>query len=172
MTPITARPLTRQNFAPFGEIIDIEGAAHYPINNGHCERFHALAAAEAIGPAAQVLISIARSQPYTTPLTLTLVERHPLGSQAFIPLSPRPFLVVVCHDGPNGPTAPEAFITAPGQGINYRRNTWHGVLTPLNTTQDFIIIDRGGSGANLEEFHFPTPYEIHLAPRRDAPRQV
>ncbi|MGC9271949.1 ureidoglycolate lyase [Acidiphilium sp.] len=165
MTPIIARPLTRQDFAPFGEVIDPAGAAHYPINNGHCERYHALAAAEAIGPEARVLISLARSQPYAMPLTLAMVERHPLGSQAFIPLSPRPFLVVVCHAGNTGPETPLAFLTAPGQGINYRRNTWHGVLTPLAAAQDFIIVDRGGAGVNLEEFHFPSPYNIHLPPK-------
>ncbi|TIN71656.1 MAG: Ureidoglycolate hydrolase, partial [Mesorhizobium sp.] len=87
---------------------------------------------------------------------------HPFGSQAFIPLSPRPFLVVVCHDGEQGPDEPHAFITAPGQGINYRRNLWHGVLTPLGEPQDFLIVDRGGDGSNLEEFHFSHAYEIHL----------
>ncbi|MDX5930171.1 ureidoglycolate lyase [Acidiphilium acidophilum] len=162
MSRIVARPLTREGFAPFGEVIDPAGAAHYLINGGQCERYHALATAEAIGPEARVVISVARSQPYALPLALGMVERHPLGSQAFIPLSPRPFLVVVCHDGAAGPAMPQAFITAPGQGINYRRNTWHGVLTPVGAVQDFIIVDRGGAGINLEEFHFPQSYEIDL----------
>jgi ureidoglycolate lyase len=91
-----------------------------------------------------------------------MVERHPLGSQAFVPLSPRPFLVVVCHDENGTPGKPHAFITQPGQGVNYPRNSWHGVLTPIGEPQDFLIVDRGGAGNNLEEFFFSDPYEIQL----------
>jgi ureidoglycolate lyase len=91
-----------------------------------------------------------------------MVERHPFGSQAFIPLSPHPFVVVVCHDGEHGPATPHAFLTRPGQGVNYPRNLWHGVLTPVGEPQDFVVVDRGGDGSNLEEFHFSHPYEIHL----------
>ena len=90
--------LTREAFAEFGDVIETGGDNHYPINGGKAERYHDLATAEAQGPNARVLISIVRGTPYEFPLKLTMVERHPLGSQAFIPLSPRPFLVVVCHD--------------------------------------------------------------------------
>ena len=100
---ITAQPLTRENFAPFGDVIDAGGDLHYPINGGKTERYHALAKPEAIGPNGHLLISLAKATPYDFPLKLTMVERHPLGSQAFIPLSPRPFLVVVCHDGRTAP---------------------------------------------------------------------
>jgi ureidoglycolate lyase len=91
-----------------------------------------------------------------------MVERHPFGSQAFIPQSPRPFLVVVCHDGGSGPGEPHAFLTHPGQGVNYPRNRWHGVLTPIGEDQDFVVVDRGGDGNNLEEHVFGEPYEVHL----------
>jgi ureidoglycolate lyase len=159
---ITARPLTREAFAPFGDVIDAGTDNHYPINAGRAERFHALATAEAEGPNARVLISIVKGTPYQFPLELTIVERHPLGSQAFVPLSPRPFLVVVCHDTDSGPGEPQAFITSPGQGVNYRRNLWHGVLTPIGEPQDFLVVDRGGDGSNIEEHFFDAPYEIHL----------
>jgi ureidoglycolate lyase len=159
---ITARTLTRENFAPFGDVIDTGGANHYPINAGKTERYHALAKAEAVGPDGHVLISLAKATPYDFPLKLTMVERHPLGSQAFVPLSPRPFLVVVCHDEDGKPGLAHAFLTQPGQGVNYPRNSWHGVLTPIGEPQDFLIVDRGGGGNNLEEFFFPDPYEIHL----------
>ena len=159
---ITARPLTRENFAEFGDVIDTGGDLHYPINGGKAERYHDLATAEAIGPNARVLISIFKGTPYEFPLTLTMVERHPFGSQAFVPLSPRPFLVVVCHDGDEGPGMPHAFVTQPGQGVNYPRNCWHGVLTPIGEPQDFLVVDRGGDGVNLEEHFFDAPYEIHL----------
>ncbi|MEP9387900.1 ureidoglycolate lyase [Mesorhizobium sp. KR9-304] len=160
---ITARPLTRESFAPFGDVIDAGGDLHYPINGGKTERYHALARAEAAGPNGHVLISLAKATPYDFPLKLTMVERHPLGSQAFIPLSPRPFLVVVCHDESGAPSTPHAFLTQSGQGVNYPRNRWHGVLTPIGESQDFLIVDRGGDGDNLEEFHFPSPFEIRLS---------
>ena len=159
---ITAQPLTRGNFAPFGDVIDAGGDNHYPINSGKTERYHALARPEAIGPDGHVLVSLAKATPYDLPLKLTMVERHPLGSQAFVPLSPRPFLVVVCPNDKDGPGAPHAFLTRPGQGVNYPRNLWHGVLTPIGEQQDFLVVDCSGDGSNLEEFYFSNPYEIHL----------
>lgn len=159
---ITARPLTREAFAPFGDVLDTDWDNHFPINAGKCERYHDLTTVEAIGPNARVLISIFKGTPYTFPLKLTMVERHPLGSQAFMPLSPAPFLVVVCKDTPEGPGTPHAFVTAPGQGVNYPRNLWHGVLTPIGAPQDFLVVDRGGDGNNLEEHHFDEAWEIRL----------
>jgi ureidoglycolate lyase len=160
---ITARPLTHGAFGPFGDVIDATGArTRYPINGGKAERYHALAMAEATGVDAHVLISIVRGTPYDFPLSLAMVERHPFGSQAFVPLSPRPFLVVVCHDQRGVPGEPHAFLTHAGQGVNYRRNVWHGVLTPIGEDQDFLVVDRGGAGVNLEEHFFDQPYEIRL----------
>ena len=91
-----------------------------------------------------------------------MVERHPFGSQAFMPLSPRPFLVVVAHDTPNGPGEPHVFLTHPGQGVNFPKGLWHGVLTPIGEAQDFLVVDRAGDEQNLEEHFFADPYEIHL----------
>jgi ureidoglycolate lyase len=159
---VTARPLTRTAFAEFGDVIDTGTDNHHPINGGKAERYHALATAEAAGPNARVLISIVKGSPYEFPLRLAMVERHPLGSQAFVPLSPRPFLVVVCRDEDGRPGEPQAFLTRPGQGVNYPRNRWHGVLTPIEEPQDFLVVDRGGDGANLEEHFFEEPWEIHL----------
>lgn len=159
---IIARPLTRGSFAPFGDVIDTDCDTHYPINAGKCERYHDLAKVEVTGPNCRVLISIFCGTPYAFPLQLSMVERHPFGSQAFMPLSPRPFLVVVCPDEPDGPGVPQAFVTAPGQGVNYHRNVWHGVLTPIGEPQNFVVVDRGGDGSNLEEFYFSHPYEIQL----------
>jgi ureidoglycolate lyase len=159
---ILAEPLTREAFAEFGDVLDMEGDNHYPINGGRAERYHDLARVEAEGPNARVLISIVKGTPYAFPLRLTMVERHPFGSQAFMPLARRPFVVVVCHDGENGPGTPQAFVTEPGQGVSYSRNTWHGVLTPFDEPQEFLVVDRGGDGSNLEEFFFDEPWEIHL----------
>lgn len=157
---IRTAPLTRDAFAPFGQVIEADGAHHYPINAGACERYHDLARVELAGVHARALISLLHSRAFALPFTLTLVERHPLGSQAFYPLSPHPFLVVVAPDAGGTPGTPLAFVTGPGQGINLAINTWHGVLTPLDVDADFLCVDRGGDGNNLEEHHFSEPWQV------------
>jgi len=160
---VIPRPLTREAFAPFGQVLDVgDWPNHYPINAGACERYHDLATAEAAGTDARVIMSIFRGKPYAFPLTLAMMERHPYGSQAFMPLSPRRFIVVVAHDADGAPGEPQAFVTAPGQGVNYPRNLWHAVLTPIGEPQDFLVVDRVGVEKNLEEHHFAQPWTIHL----------
>jgi ureidoglycolate lyase len=160
MKTIKIEPLTRAAFAPFGDVIETDGAQHYPINAGMCERYHDLARVETAGPNARQLISIGVGNPYSLPLRLKMVERHPLGSQAFIPLSPEPFLVIVAADENGIPGIPRAFMTNGGQGVNYPINTWHGVLTPVGQEQRFLIVDRGGDGDNLEEFFFEEAFIV------------
>jgi len=162
MRAIVAQPLTREAFGPFGEVIETENARHYSINSGRTERYHALARSEAAGPNGHVIINIFKGMPYSFPVKLDMVERHPLGSQAFFPLTARPFLVIVSHDKDGQPGEPHVFLTKPWQGVNYPRNLWHGVLAPIGEPQDFIVVDRAGDGNNLEEFFFPEPYEILL----------
>ena len=160
MRTIVIEPLTRDAYAPFGQVIETAGANHYPINGGMTERFHDLARIELAGVHPRPLLSIARGKPYTLPLKLTLMERHPLGSQAFYPLSDRPFLSIVAPDEAGSPGTPRAFRCGPGQGINMAINTWHAVLTPLEAEADFLLIDRGGEGNNLEEHHFEEPWLV------------
>ncbi len=152
--------MTAKAFAPFGELIDFDRPPEFTINNGMCDRYHYLAKADAIGNGAHPIISLGRARPYQLPLRLEMMERHPLGSQAFIPLSPRSFLVVVAPDDDDKPGEPLALLTQPGQGVNYYANTWHAVLTPLDRETDFVIVDRFGDGDNLEEFFFSDPYMI------------
>ena len=160
MGTLTIEPLTAAAFAPFGQVIETSGAQHYPINNGMTERYHDLARVELGGVHPRPLISIFRGQPYSLPFTLKLVERHPLGSQAFYPLSANPWLVIVAEDDAGTPTRLRAFAPAPGQGVNIAMNTWHGVLTPLDVASDFLVVDRGGEGNNLEEHHFDAPWTV------------
>lgn len=159
---ITAMPLTREAFAPFGEVIEKAGAETRLINNGMCTRHHDLAAVEIKGDDGRPSVNIFAGKPYAMPLTLEMVERHPLGSQAFIPMHDRPFLVVVCPDDDGTPGAPSAFVTAPGQGVNFPAGLWHGVLTPLEEPGDFVVVDRAGDGNNLEEHYFSAPWRIEL----------
>ena len=157
---LRTEPLTREAFAPFGQVIEQAGAHHYPINSGNCERYHDLARVELGGVHARPLISLIHGRHYALPLKLTMVERHPLGSQAFYPLSQHPFLVVVAPDESGTPGTPRAFLTGPGQGVNIAMNTWHGVLTPLAADADFLCVDRGGEGNNLEEHFFAEPWTV------------
>jgi ureidoglycolate lyase len=159
---VRARPLTAEAFAPFGTVIDAAAVTPRPMNAGMARRFHDLATVEVVGEGSRVVIGLVEAQPYRVPLQLGLVERHPLGAQAFLPLSAAPFLVVVCPDAEGRPGPPQAFVTAPGQGICYARNTWHGVLSPYGQPQDFVVVDRGGPGVNLEEYTFAEPWTVIL----------
>ncbi|MFD0909477.1 ureidoglycolate lyase [Ruegeria arenilitoris] len=151
-------PLTAQAFAPFGDVLDVSGAPDKIINQGQCGRYHDRAVLDfADGRAG---ISLFDANPRTLPYQLDMVERHPQGSQAFIPMSHQPFLVIVAPDENGVPGQPQAFVTQPGQAVNYHRGTWHGVLTPLHAPGLFAVVDRIGSGANLEEHWFDTPYEV------------
>ncbi|MBD1549226.1 ureidoglycolate lyase [Roseibium aggregatum] len=160
---IKIEPLTADAFAPFGEILEAAGEPDKLINQGLCGRYHDLATLDFTGEDARAGVSLFLSQKRTLPYALDMVERHPLGSQAFLPMTQEPFLVVVCPDDGGRPGRPQAFATRPGQGINFFRNTWHGVLTPLSDPGLFCVIDRIGGGDNLEEFWFEAPYRIEQA---------
>ena len=154
------RPLTKEAFAPFGDVIEADPATMKLINGGTTERFHALAAPEAAGEGARIILSIFRGQPRQFPYSVTMMERHPFGSQSFSPLSQRPFLVAVSQDRDGKPDIPLIFLARGDQGVNYRRNVWHHPLMAIGTASDFLVADREGPGNNLEEFFFETPYLI------------
>ncbi|WP_170370908.1 ureidoglycolate lyase [Ruegeria arenilitoris] len=155
---IPIAPLTAQAFAPFGDVLEVSGAPDKIINQGQCGRYHDRAVLDfADGRAG---ISLFDANPRALPYQLDMVERHPQGSQAFVPMTNQPFLVIVAPDEDGVPGRPLAFVTQPGQAVNYHRGTWHGVLTPLHAPGLFAVVDRIGSGANLEEHWFDTPYEV------------
>lgn len=145
-------PLTRAAFAPFGDVIEAEGAAGYPINEGTTFRFHDLARVD-VGDA-RPIVSIFRGQPRPPPLAVRMLERHPLGSQAFMPLQPRDWFVVVAPPGEvPEPERLRAFRASGSQGVNYAPGVWHHPLLVLWPDSDFLVIDRAGED-NLEEFSF------------------
>ena len=154
------QPITRAAFAPFGEVIDTSGAPDKIINQGLCGRYHDRATLDC--SSGRVGVSLFKAEARTLPLALHMVERHPDGSQLFIPMSEHGFLVIVAPDQNGTPAEPLAFITTPGQAINFYRGTWHGVLTPLSEPGLFAVVDRIGTGANLEEHWFDTPYTVEL----------
>ena len=155
---IPTRPLTAEAFAPFGDVLDTAGEGDRIINQGQCRRYHDRARLEFREGRAG--ISLFDATPRRLPYALDMMERHPEGSQAFLPMTEHPFLVIVAPDAGGVPGVPLAFVTASGQGVNYHRNTWHGVLTPLHAPGRFAVVDRIGPGDNLQEHWFETPFTI------------
>ena len=156
-------PLTAAAFAPFGDVLEASGAPDKIINQGKCGRFHDLARLEFAAGGGRAGISLFEAEPRRLPYRLDLLERHPEGSQAFLPMSHAPFLVIAAPDDGGIPGRPRAFLTAPGQGINFHRGTWHGVLTPLAAPGLFAVVDRIGPGANLEEHTLAEPWVVRPA---------
>lgn len=155
---IPAEPLTAAVFAAFGDVLEARGAPDRIINDGLCGRFHDRARLDfGTGRAG---ISVFDAVPRGLPYDFTLVERHPEGSQAFLPMTAHPFLVVVAPDAGGRPGRPRAFLTTGAQGINLHRGTWHGVLTPLAAPGLFAVVDRIGAGANLEEYRYDAPWRV------------
>jgi len=158
-TSIKVNPLTSEAFAPFGDVLEASGAPDKMINQGMCARYHDRARLD-FGQDGRPGISIFKAQPRNLPVTLEMMERHPDGSQAFIPMSEHPFLVIVAADDEGAPDTPCAFLTVAHQGVNFLRGTWHGVLTPLHAPGLFVVVDRIGNTPNLEEHWFETPYTV------------
>lgn len=113
-----------------------------------------------MGEGAKVVLNIFRGTARVFPYTVDMMERHPLGSQSFSPLSGKPFLVVVSEDENGRPAKPQVFLARGDQGVNYHRNVWHHPLMTVDATCDFLVVDRDGPGNNLEEYFFEQPFFI------------
>ena len=154
---LVIEPLTSEAFAPFGTVIETAGAHHFPINQGTTIRFHALATADP-GPDGHAILSIFRGTRRPDPIRLTMLERHPLASQAFFPLSSHDWLAVVAKE-PHADGL-RCFRATGDQGVNYARGVWHHPLLVLQPEQDFLVVDRDGPGENLEERDLDHPVEL------------
>ncbi len=152
------QPLSTAAFAPFGDVLAADGDFRL-INAGLCQRHHDRAMLD-FGPQGRAGISVFSAQPRALPYEFDLLERHPEGSQAFIPLHQQPFLVIVAPDAGDRPGPPLAFLTDGAQGINLHRGTWHGVLTPLAAPGLFAVVDRIGPTPNLQEHRFAAAYTV------------
>ncbi|NDW05190.1 ureidoglycolate lyase [Jiella pacifica] len=151
MDIIRPQPLTKAAFARFGEVLQTEGADELVINEGMATRFHDLAKVDVAPDAGRPAISIFRAKPRRLPLDIAMFERHPLASQAFYPISGRPWLVVVASDDAGRPGEIHAFLAGGTQGVNYARSVWHHPLLALEDVSDFLVVDRAGDD-NLQEF--------------------
>ncbi|SAL21923.1 ureidoglycolate lyase [Caballeronia humi] len=151
MKKLAIEPLTRAAFKPFGDVIELDGAKQIPINLGTTIRFHDLANIDVESENGRPLVNLFRGEPRVLPFEVKMLERHPLGSQAFVPLNDKPYLVVVAPAGDLDEGAIRAFVTKGWQGVNYAKGVWHHPLIALDDVSDFIVVDRGGDGLNLNE---------------------
>jgi ureidoglycolate lyase len=159
MPDLIAEPLTPAAFAPFGDVLDTRGDPDRLINAGLCGRWHDRAKLD-FGADGRAGISVFLAEPRALPYAFDLVERHPDGSQAFLPMTTHPFLVIVAPGAGGTPGTPRAFLTDGTQGINLHRGTWHGVLTPLHAPGRFAVVDRIGPGANLQEHRLSEAFTV------------
>ena len=147
-------PLTRERFAPYGDVIEAAHGHVTTMNDARFERFDELCSADVDG---DVAISVTRCRaPTALPLRVDMVERHPLGSQAFVPLSPCRMIVVVAPPGESVSALDlRAFVSNGRQGVNYHRGTWHMPLIAFDPGQQFLIVDRrGDENPNCEVHEF------------------
>lgn len=155
MNLIPIEPLTKSAFHPFGQVIETADSDHFTINNGSTERYHALGEVELSRADDKAIISIFRAQVLNYPLSIEMLERHPQGSQAFIPMARQRFLIVVAPIAAQ-PNLNEirCFISDGQQGVNYAKGVWHHPILALENDSDYLVVDRRGQGNNCDEHHF------------------
>jgi ureidoglycolate lyase len=151
MRDVTPEPLSTEAFAPFGSVIEASArAVRIEINQGHAVRYDRLADIDVEDQGGTGAISLFRARPLPE-LVLRQFERHPLGSQSFVPLGGRPYLVAVACAGDFDASAVRVFRAEGHQGVHYRKGVWHHFLLVLDAESDFIVVDRAGPGDNCDE---------------------
>jgi ureidoglycolate lyase len=153
--------LTKPAFAPFGEVVEATGAREIPINQGYAVRRNGLAGIDVAHNGGDVNVSLFVAQPRPMPIAIEVMERHPDGSQLFYPLQDRDWLAVVCGD-PHDLGSYRAFLASGRQGVNYARNVWHHPLLVCDPDSRFMVVDRAGPGANLEEVFLDKTHGLEL----------
>tara|TARA_Y100000590_G_scaffold455538_1_gene604400 strand:+ start:2682 stop:3179 length:498 start_codon:yes stop_codon:yes gene_type:complete len=146
---INPKIINKSNFLKFGEVITTENIKPLKINNGYAQRFDGIANLNTKNQNGETTISIFSALKRMFPMKIDMMEKHPLGSQAFIPMKETTFLCLVAPDGEKPDLNKiESFIIPPGLGINYKNGTWH---FPLISTENmnFLVVDRKGPGNNL-----------------------
>lgn len=162
MREVVPQPLTAEAFAPFGDVIEAsDEAAALAINYGNTARYGRLAEIDVADGGGIGIVSIFRGRPLD-PIVLRIFERHPLGSQTFMPLSGRPYLVAVAPGDAFDPASVAVFLARADQGVQYRKGVWHHFLLALDAESDFVVIDRAGPGDNCDEVYLSPEDEIRV----------
>lgn len=160
---LSIEPLTVERFAPFGDVIETGDRQGFQINDGMAKRYHDLATIDVTREHGRPIVSIVTARPDTFPFTVKTVQRYPLSSQAFVPLTGSPFVVIVAEEqGETNPGRLRAFITDGKQGVNYRPGIWHHTLIVPDIEAAFLVIDRGGPGTNCDQYWFDEPERVVL----------
>lgn len=168
MASLTPIPLTKSAFTPYGDVIEVNSECEQrSINEGNTQRYHDLATLTLGTQGGQAAINIFRSIPLTNPVTLRFMERHPLSSQAFMPLSGQPYLVVVAPPGELNEASITVFLASGNQGVNYHPGTWHHYCLALNKVCDFLVVDRIADDENCDEVDLSDPLVIQLSVTKD-----
>ncbi len=151
---IKPKKITKENFAKFGDVISTQNIKPMDINNGYAKRFDNLADINTSNNNATASMSIFSALKRSFPMKIDMMEKHPLGSQAFIPMKETNFISFVSPSGDKPDISKiESFVVSPGIGINYKPNIWH---FPLISTENmnFLVVDRKGAGDNLIIYNF------------------
>jgi len=164
MRELRPKPLTAQAFARFGDVIEARGAPLL-INQGHAKRYHDLATLDLLADGGRTTVSVFHSTPPAFPFAIREMERHPKSTQAFMPLSGRPFVVVVAPAGAFDEHTIEAFVVSPQQGINLHKGVWHHFNLALEAESAFLVIDRDAADENTDAVTLSAPILLH-APER------
>lgn len=146
----TPKAINKENFSKYGDLITTKDIEPLIINDGYAKRFDNIAKLDTSSENGETTISIFSALKRTFPMKVHMMECHPLGSQAFIPMKETTFLCFVAPSGGKPDLEKiESFIIPPGLGINYKPGTWH---FPLISTEDmnFLVVDRKGAGENLK----------------------
>ena len=159
---LAIEPLTKAGFAPFGVVIERAGAEIRMINEGTTTRYHALSQVDVAAGGGMPILSIFAGTPRPAPIAVSMMERHPLGSQAFMPLSDHDWLVVVAPTNADD-SAPDfdglrCFQVRGDQGVSYAPNVWHHPLLVCQQ-QDFLIADRAGPDGELASVNLQEHWE-------------
>ena len=151
---IKPKKITKENFTKFGDVISTQNIKPMDINNGYAKRFDNLADINTSNNNATASMSIFSALKRSFPMKIDMMEKHPLGSQAFIPMKETNFISFVSPSGDKPDISKiESFVVSPGIGINYKPNIWH---FPLISTENmnFLVVDRKGAGDNLIIYNF------------------
>lgn len=160
---VKAEPLTAEAFKLYGDVIDVDSAKKtFDINYGNTVRYHDLANIDTAQHNGIPIVSIFHSQPMPANFKISVMERHPLSSQAFFPLEGQTYIVIVAPAGEFDPKSLKAFIARADQGVNYARGVWHHYCQSIGQDSKFLVIDRKGDGDNCDEYYFEksSQYEV------------
>ncbi|MBC7729764.1 MAG: ureidoglycolate lyase [Microbacteriaceae bacterium] len=160
--------LTDTVFAPFGRVLQVpaDGQGGHAINQGTSQRFELVADALLTAEAGRPVVSISRALARVLPLTLVAMERHPLGSQSFVPLgAARRFALVVAAGRVPAEALGDhlqAFVSNGTQGVLLAPGTWHHGLLALDAG-DYLVLERRGDAVDCDLADLASPVRLAWA---------